>query len=70
MLVPECRRDHNVGQRLAHHLVATVAEGALRGPIELSDAALVIDRHNAVECRVEDRGFARLAALQLNFLLA
>jgi hypothetical protein len=31
---------------------------------------LVIHRHNAVERRVQDRGFARLTALQFNFLLA
>src|SRR5438874_12196651 len=41
VLIPQCRRDYHIDQRLAHHLVPTVAEGALRGPIELSDATLV-----------------------------
>src|SRR5258705_8560555 len=41
------------------------AEGALRCRIELRDAAFVIDRHDAVERRVQDRCLARLTALQL-----
>ncbi len=41
------------------------AESALRCRIELRDAAFVIDRHDAVERRVQDRCLARLTALQL-----
>ena len=42
-----------------------IAEGELRSRIELSDAAFVIDRHNAVKCRVQDRGLSCLTAPQL-----
>src|ERR1700730_18535897 len=50
---------------LAHDLVPTVAKGALSSRIELSDPALVIDGQNAVECRIQNRCLARLAAPQL-----
>src|ERR1700722_13826411 len=39
----------------------------LRCQVELGDAALVIDCHDAIECRVQDRRVAHLAVLQLIF---
>ena len=50
----KCRRDDDVGQLLAQDLVPTVAERALRSGIEFGDAAFVIDRHDAVERRIQD----------------
>src|SRR5580704_7755439 len=67
MLLPKGRWNDDVCQMLSQDFVATVAEGVLRRWIEFSDTALVIDRHNAVERRVHDRGLADLTALQ--FLL-
>src|ERR1700722_16127066 len=61
VLLPERGRDDDVGQMLAHDIVAAVAESALSGRIELGDAAFVIDAHNAVECRVQDRCPARFS---------
>src|ERR1700735_4671791 len=54
---------------LSQDFVPPVAEGVLRRRIELSDAALVIDRHNAVERRVHDPCLADFTALQFPFLL-
>src|SRR6202142_3202886 len=54
---------------LSQDFVPTVAEGLLRRRIELSDTALVIDRHNAVERRVHDRRLVDLTALQFPLLL-
>src|ERR1700751_4699807 len=44
-------------------------KGLLRRRIELSDTALVIDCHNAVERRVHDRCLAHLTVLQFLLLL-
>src|ERR1700685_384012 len=69
MLLPERRWNDDVCQMLSQDFVPTVAEGVLRRRIELSDTALVIDRHNAVERRVHDRCLADLTALQFHLLL-
>jgi hypothetical protein len=63
VLLPERLWNDDVGHLPAHDLIPTVAEGALRGRIELSDATFVINRHNAVEGRFQDRCLARLASL-------
>ena len=54
---------------LTQDLVPRIAEGALRSRIELRDAAFVIERHNAVECRVQDCCLARLTVLQCGVTL-
>src|SRR5271166_231198 len=69
MLLPERRWNDGVRQMLSQDFVPTVAEGVLRRRIELSDTALVIDHHNAVERRVHDRCLADLTALQFPLLL-
>src|SRR5271166_6938570 len=69
MLLPERRWNDGVRQMLSQDFVPLVAEGALRRRIELSDTALVIDRHNAVERRVHDRCLADLTSLQFPLLL-
>ena len=51
-----------LGELLTHDIVSTVTKGTLRSQIELGDAAFVVDRHNAVERRVQDRRLARLAS--------
>src|SRR5208282_622583 len=48
MLLPERRWNDDVRQMLSQDFFPRVAEGVLRRRIELSDTALVIDRHNAV----------------------
>ena len=53
---------------LSQDFVPAVAESLLRRRIELSNAALVIDRHNTVERRVYDGRLANLTALQLPLL--
>src|SRR5580700_4335173 len=68
MLLPKRRWNDNVGQMLSQDSVPRVAEGVLCRGIELSDAALVIDGHNAVERRVHDRCLADLTAIQFPFL--
>src|SRR5579864_3333097 len=68
MLLPERRWNNDVRQMLSQDFVPAVAEGVLRRRIELSDTALVIDRHNAVERRVHDRCLADLTSLQLPLL--
>src|SRR3984957_9387903 len=69
MLLPERRWNDDVRQMLSQDFFPKVAEGMLRRRIELSDIALVIDRHNAVERRVHDRCLADLTALQVPLLL-
>src|ERR1700691_2262523 len=69
MLLPERGRNDDVCQMLSQDFVATAAEGVLRRRIELSNTALVIDRHNAVERRVHDRCLADLTALQFPLFL-
>ncbi len=63
----KCRRDKDVGQLLAQDLVPTVAERTFCSGIEFGDATFVIDRHDALERRVQDGCLARLAESQ--FLL-
>ena len=48
-------RDQHLGERAAEHLLAGVAEGALRGGVEAGDAALGVHRDEAVERRLEQR---------------
>ena len=55
-------------RRLPIDLVPAVAEGALSGRIELGDAAFVIHRHDTVQCRVQDRCLASLAAASVPVL--
>src|ERR1700691_1779287 len=69
MLLPERRWNDDLRQMLSQGFFPRVAEGVLRRRIELSDTALVIDRHNAVERRVHDRCLADLTALQFHLLL-
>src|SRR6202167_4394051 len=69
MLLPERRWNDDVRQMLSQDFVPTVAEGVLRRRIELSDTALVIDRHNAVESRFQNGCLARLTALEFLLLL-
>ena len=70
MLVAERRRDDQVDHELPQHLVAQVAERLLGRRVEVDDAPLVVDRDDAVERGVEDRGLARVALLELELGLA
>ena len=54
-------RDHELGELLADGGVLGVAEEALRRAVELDHAALVVDRDDGVQRRVEDRALAGLA---------
>jgi hypothetical protein len=47
--------DDELGQLATEDVVAEVAERLLRRLVELEDEALVIDDHDAVERRIEDR---------------
>jgi hypothetical protein len=53
--------------RVRHHAaddgVPAPSKGALRRRIELGDAPFAVDRHDRVDCRLEDRTFPRLAFL-------
>jgi hypothetical protein len=64
VLLAERGWDDNVGQLPAHNVVSMVPECLLGSRIELSDPALMIDRHNAVQCRVENRCLTHLTLLQ------
>ena len=60
MPLPQGRRDDCIGQLFTHDLIPRIAEGSLRGRIELYDVPLVVNRDDAIECSVQDRGLARL----------
>ena len=57
--------QYDIGQMPPHDIVPAMAEGALRGRVELGDASLMVNGRNAVQRRVQDRALARLAAPQL-----
>ncbi len=64
MPLPQGRRDNGVRQELAHNLIPGIAEGSFSGGVELYDSPFVVDGDDAIECRVQDRGLARLTLLQ------
>ena len=54
--LPQGVGDDQVRQLAADDLFAPIAKGSLSGRIEAVHRAAAVDRDDAVECRVDDRG--------------
>ena len=62
---PELLGQQQIADRRSDHLVAGVAEGGLRGRVELGDEAGGVDADDAVQRRVHDRALPRLAGTHI-----
>ena len=60
-------RDQQLDHRPADHIKPVMTECALRGCVELHDVAVLVDRHERVERRVDHRPNAGLARLERRF---
>jgi hypothetical protein len=61
---PQALRNDGVGNRFAEDIVAPATEQFFCGRVEIDKSALLVHRHNGVECRVEDGRLARGALAQ------
>jgi hypothetical protein len=61
MRLPEARWDDELGELTPEHFLLRIAERVLGRDVELQDPAVVVDRDDCVERRVENRGCVRLA---------